>query len=349
MKQLIIGVIVLVLVVVAAFLIPQYNKQNKTQTRSLKVGIAPYQDMAMLINPEQKKLEEKYNLKLELTTLAWEDLTPSVSGAGDSLDIAFASLTQFVTNERNINKNTKDPLVFIYPAYVFLGGSFVSFNPEVEAITKNDLNNKEKLQNFLTHSFAAESKSQYEQMLFMVAKKAGVDFSTVNLTNIGSADGLLAAINGSVDATSAGLTQRNEAMEKGGRVVLDSADLGSVDIAGFVVKQSVLGNKKDEVEDFIRIWYDSLNYVLSDTDKRSGDSIAYLNEKSSTKYTVDSFKQAISHEVFPRNIKEVQQKVLSNGAEYDFNRTKNSLTEFLLANKIISEPPQNITLLNLTP
>lgn len=347
MKALIIGVVIVVLIIIGAVVLPKYGKKDETGIRSLKVGIAPYQDMAMLINPEQKKLEEKYDLKLDLVTLAWEDLTPAVSSAAEPVDIAFASLTQFVTNERNINRNTDDPLMFVYPAYIFLGGSFVSFNPDVETITKNDLDNKEKLQKFLTHSFAAESKSQYEQMLFMLAKKAEVDFSTVKLTNIGAGDGLLAAINGSVDATSAGLTQRNEAMQKGGRVVLDSADLDSVDIAGFVVKKSMLDAKRDEIEDFIRVWYDSLDYVLSDPDNRSADSIAYLNEQSSTKYTTETFKQALSHEVFPRSIKEVQQKLLNADAEYDFKRAKDSLIEFLLANKVISEPPHNITLLNI--
>ena len=349
MKKLAVIIVILVLVVVAAILVPKYAKKDTGETRTLKVGIAPYQDMALLINPKQKELQEKYDLNLELTTLAWEDLTPAVSSATDSVDVAFASLTQFVTNERNINRNSDDPLVFIYPAYVFLGGSFVSLNPDVEAITKNDLGNKEKLQKFLKHSFAAESKSQYEQMLFMVAKQAGVDFNTVKITNIGAADGLLAAMNGSVDATAAGLTQRNEAIQKGGRVVLDSADIGSVDIAGFVAKQSVLDSKRDEIEDFIRIWYESLGYVLSDPDTRSSDSIAYLNKQSSTDYTVDTFKEALSHEVFPRSVKESQEKLVSPGSEYDLNRTKNALVEFLLANKVITEAPQNITLLNVTP
>ena len=349
MKKLAVIIVILVLVVVAAILIPNYAKKDTGETRTLKVGIAPYQDMALLINPKQKELQEKYNLDLELTTLAWEDLTPAVSSATDSVDVAFASLTQFVTNERNINRNSTDPLVFIYPAYVFLGGSFVSLNPDIEAITKNDLENKEKLQKFLKHSFAAESKSQYEQMLFMLAKKAEVDFSTVKITNIGAADGLLATMNGSVDATSAGLTQRNEAIQKGGRVVLDSTDIGSVDIAGFVAKKSVVDAKRDDIEDFIRIWYESLGYVLTDPNTRSGDSIAYLNEQSSTDYTVDTFKEALSHEVFPHSIKEVQQKMLNVGAEYDFSRAKDSLIEFLLANKVISEAPQNITLLNIAP
>ena len=41
--------------------------------------------------------------------------------------------------------------------------------------------------------------------------------------------------------------------------------------------------------------------------------------------------------------------MLNAGAEYDFSRAKDSLIEFLLANKVISEAPQNITLLNIAP
>ena len=341
--------ITLAVIIVAAviFIFFQSRQSPATADRSLKVGVAPYQDMALLMNANRANLEKKYNLHIEYSTLPWENLTPAISSAGSTMDLTFASLTEFTINERNINKNTSDPLVYIYPTYMFLGGSFVSFKPDMPVITQADLNDPAKIKAFLKHSFAAEANSQYEQMLFILAQKAGVDFKTVKISYLGLTDSLLAAENGSIDATEAGLTQRNEAMSKGGKVVIDSATLNSVDVSGFVVKQSTLAAKRSEIEDFIRVWYDSTNYVLSDLDHNSAESITYLDKQSATQYTVDSFKAALSHEVFPRSIDDVNKLILNSGAQYDFDQIKNNLIAFELQNKIITESPQNISIIDI--
>lgn len=346
------SIIVLIVVVILAIIVVAVRQGENTAStgaRPLKVAIAPYQDMALLMNANRDVIQKKHNLDVEYTTVAWEDLTPTIASAGESVDLAFANLTEFVTNERNINKNTSDPLVFIYPAYIFLGGSFVSMNPNMPVLTKADLDNPTKLKEFLKYKFAAEPKSQFEQMLFVVAQKAGVDFKTVKITHIGAADGLLAAMNGSVDATSAGLTQRNEAIEKGGRVVLDSVDVNSYTIAGFVTKQSTLDKKQSEIEDFMKVWYNSIAYVFEDADNRAAEPIKYLDQTSSTKYTVETFKRALAQEVFPKSISEVNEMILNKGAKYDYKAFTDSLISFELANKIITEAPQNIKMLDIKP
>lgn len=342
-KKIVLVIVALVMLVVVAFFAT--SKNNTKQP--LKVGIAPYQDMSLLFNAKSESFQKKYNLDLKFITLSWQDLIPATSSATDSLDIAFSSITDFISNERNINRNTDDPLVFIYPAYIFLGGSFVSFNPDVPVITRDDLNNREKLRNFLSHSFASQVKSSYDIMLYRVAEDAGVNFKDINITNIDSGEGLLAALNGSVDATGAGLTQRNEALEKGGRVVLTMEDLGFVDVAGFVVKRSVLDKRGEEIKNFVKLWYDSIDYVMSDVDNNSADSIDYLDKQSSTNYTVDSFKQALSQEFFPHNIAEVNKTVLSPGSKYDFQKIKASLVSYMLDKKIIDEEPQNIHIIDI--
>ena len=348
MKKQTLIILGIIIVIAVVFVSLRHSGNTSTSTgRVLKVGIAPYQDMALLMNADQQNLEKKYNLNVQYSTLAWEDLTPAVASAGSSIDLTFASLTEFITNERNINKNTSDPLVYIYPAYMFLGGSFVSFKPDMPVLTKADLNDPAKIKAFLNHTFAAEANSQYEQMLFILAQKAGVDFKTLKITHMGLTNSLLAAENGTIDATEAGLTQRNEALGKGGKVVISSADLGSVDVSGFVTKQSTLTVKRAEIEDFIRVWFDSTNYVLSDLDNNSAGPIAYLDKQSATQYTIDSFKSALSQEVFPKSITDVNTLILNNGAQFDFNQIKNNLIAFELQNKIITEAPQNISIINI--
>jgi len=347
MKKNTLIVLVIVIIIAIVFVIVGQKGKTSTSARILSVGIAPYQDMALLMNANRSNLEKKYNLNVDYTTLAWEDLTPAIGSAGKSIDLTFASLTEFVTNERNINRNTSDPIVFIYPAYMFLGGSFVSFKSDMPVLTKADLNDPQKIKIFLSHTFSAEAKSQYEQMLFILAQKAGVDFKTVKITHLGLADSLLAAENGSIDATEAGLTQRNEALQKGGKVVIDSATLSSVDVSGFVTKKSTLVAKRSEIEDFIRIWFGSTNYVLGDLDHNSAGPITYLDKQSATQYTVESFKNALSQEVFPKSIADVNQLIINNGAQFDFNQIKNNLIAFELQNKIITEAPQNIEIIDI--
>src|SRR5262245_14393946 len=65
----------------------------------LKVGIAPYQDMALLMNVAPLGLDKKHGIHLELLSVAWPDLTPAVASANPSVDLAFASLIQFISQE----------------------------------------------------------------------------------------------------------------------------------------------------------------------------------------------------------------------------------------------------------
>src|SRR4051794_3074789 len=74
----------------------------------LKVAISPYQDMAMLMNAKPLGLDKKYGIQLELPSMDWQDLTPAVASATPSVDIAFASLIQFVSQEHSLNSGASD-------------------------------------------------------------------------------------------------------------------------------------------------------------------------------------------------------------------------------------------------
>ncbi len=307
----------------------------------IAVGIAPYQDMAMLVNIDKLGLETKYGVDVDLITMAWKDLTPALASAGKTVDIAFASLIQFVTQEGNLNKNTDDEVRFIYPAYIFKGGAFVSFNDRVPLLDEGDIDDQSALKKFLGFKIGAQKSSSYEMMIFTLAKKAGVPFKEIQMFDIGAADGLLAAFNRSIDMSSAGLTQRNEAIQRGGRVVLDMEVMGLVDIAGFIVKKSVLKTKRGDIIAFIRMWFDCIDYVMTDIDTNSEESLRYLKEQSSTKYTLKQYKTALSQEYFPRNIGQVKKNILAENAKFSYHRILDSVTAYYLENGIIKEKPEN--------
>ena len=312
----------------------------------LKVAIAPYQDMAMLMSVTPLGLDKKQGMQLQILSMVWQDLTPAVASATPSVDLAFASLIQFISQEHSLNAAATDPVVFFYPAYVFKGGAFVSFNQKMPVLSKADLSDAPKVKSFLGFRFAAQKTSSYEMLLAELARGVGLKLKDVKLTDMGAEDGLLAAEHGSVDATSAGLTQKSEALKRDGRVVLEMTDLGQVDIAGFIAKRSVLQNKRQQILAFLRIWAETCAYTLSDLKDNSRYPLEYLRTKSSTQYTVDSFANALGQEVFPITSQDMYTKVIAPGSPFDYRRVVSTTVAYYLETRQLKEPPRNIDILD---
>lgn len=321
-------------------LVPAQPVQKPRPT--LKVGIAPYQDMAMLMNVKPLHLDEKYGTNLQLVSMAWQDLTPAVASATPSVDVAFASLIQFISQEKALNAGSSDPIVFFYPAYVFRGGAFVTLKKQMPVLTRADLNDRKKVEQFLRYRFAAQKTSSYEMLLSGLARKVGKTLKDVKVVDMGSEDGLLAAVNGSVDATSAGLTQKNEVVRQGGRVVLEMADMGQVDIAGFIARRSTLRAKRTEIEAFVKMWTASCDYTLGDLATKAEYPLAYLRQNSSTRYTAEEFASALSQELLPRSLDDMRVNVLQPGAPYDYRAVMETTTAYYLETGDLKAPPNNI-------
>ena len=133
--------------------------------RPLQVGISPYQDIAMLVNLEPLGLE--YGTQVELRTLAWEDILPAVGSASTtSLDVGFGSLTEFLTKFEKLNAGTSDPIMFVYPLYVYKGGGFVSFDSAIEPLTAQTIRDPNSLKRFLGAEFGAQKQSVYDGAFF---------------------------------------------------------------------------------------------------------------------------------------------------------------------------------------
>lgn len=335
--------------IAACFSLPGKNStsQSETPDRELRVAIAPYQDMAMLMNIQSLGLEKKYNTRVKLITMAWPDLTPAVAASSNGADVAFASLIQFISQEHSLNSGSSDPIVFFYPAYVFKGGGFVSFNPSVPAFTARDLNDRKTIDRFLKFKIAAQKTSSYEMLISRLARKRDIALKNVQLFNIGSEDGLLAAINGSVDVTSAGLTQKNEAVRRGGRVVLSMEDMNQVDIAGFIARKSTLENRRKEIESLLQMWFDSSSYVLSDLPNHSKQSLDYLRKSSSTRYTIDDYRNALNQEFFPRSVADAEKAIIKKDGKYHYRDVVDDCVAYYLETGAIKKRPDNIELLNL--
>jgi len=315
--------------------------QNKLAADApLIVGISPYQDIAQIVNEKNLRLENKYGTKLEFVTMAWDDILPAVASNGRTVDVGFGSLIEWLSKVQNLNGKTDDPVLFIHPAYVFRGGGFISFNKAMPELTRGNINDLATLRKFLSFRFGIQKNNQSEMILYSLARKAGIKPSELHTVDNTINDCLLACEQGSLDASFAGLTQRTEALKRGGRVVLTMDTVGLADVTGFLCKQSTLEKRRKDIESLIKIWYDCSNYVTSDLDHHSDATLAYLKANASTQYTLAEFKRALTQEYFPRTVAESQKEIVSPTGKYSIDRISKEVGQYLVEVGVTKTPPE---------
>ncbi|RZL41425.1 MAG: hypothetical protein EOP00_24870 [Pedobacter sp.] len=319
----------------------------KTNNTPLKVGISPYQDLAMIVNIKNLKLEEKYSTNVDLQTMNWENILPALASQGNTIDIGFGSLIEFLTKENNINRGVEDPLVFIYPAYIFKGGGFITFNKTLPEINNSNINNSGFITNFFKNKIGAQKNSIYEMMLYSLARRGNFDISSIQIFNTSLNDGILATKSGSLDIAAAGLTQISEAEKQNGKTILTMESLGFADVTGFVCKQSILESRRKDVENVIKMWYDCVNYVMLDLDKNSKFSLQYLDEKAATKYTLEQYKSALSQEYFPISLSETKENIINKYSKFSYLRISSDVAAYLINNKIVTAKPLIPSFINI--
>ena len=326
-----------------------YVVQRRSDDGALTVAISPYQDMAMLMVYKKLGLEEKYGTKLSIVTLPWEEVQPALASAGRTIDIGFGSLIEFLTKYENVNTANADPLVYVFPAYVFKGGGFITFNKNVPNLDDPPGLTKDRITQFLSFKIGAQRNSMFDMMIFSLGRRAGLSRANPNIIDTTMGDGLLAAEGGAIDMAAAGLTQRNEALEKGGRVVLTMEKLGFADLTGFICRQSTLDRRRHDIENLIRIWFDSVNYVFADIDHNSSIPIAYLDQTSSTKYTVASYKRALDAEYLPLSLADANRTLVADDGEFSIRRISSDVSAYLVELGIVKTAPPIPTPIDIRP
>ncbi len=297
----------------------------------LKMAISPYQDLALIVNEKQTELEKKYGIKLDFITVPGEELISSLASAGQTVDVSYALLTEYLIKSENLNHQGDDPILFLYPIFVFRGGGFISFNPDVPEINSQTIHDKALVRKFLSFKIGTPKSTWSEMMLFVLAKKVGLKLSDLHYSDIPLSDGLLAAENGSLDMSAAGLPQRNECLKRHGRLVLSTNTLGMGDIIGLACKESVYKKRKKDIESMIKLWFDCANYSLADIDHHCTAELAYLKATSSTQYTTEEFKKALSLEYIPKTITEAKKELVSDNGKYSITKATNALNQYLLS------------------
>jgi ABC-type nitrate/sulfonate/bicarbonate transport system substrate-binding protein len=312
----------------------------QSENGAIRVAISPYQDIAMLVNYKKLGLEQRYGVAIETVTMNWEDIPPAIASAGRTIDVGFGSYVEYLTKYENLNAGSSDPVLFVYPLYVFRGGAFVSFNPAVPALSGDRIKDTKAISEFLKFRIGAQRNSIYDMMLFYLARLGNVPREQLRIIDTPLDQGFLAAQQGSLDIAEAGLTQLTEAVRGGGRSVLNMDDLGFADITGFIVRKSVYEKRKNEIQKLIRVWFDCVDYVFSHIDENSKTSLDYLNRTASTRYTLEEYKKALLQEYFPRTIEEANKELVSTSGKFAYRKIGETVISFLIENGVVrSKPP----------
>ena len=148
-----------------------------------------------------------------------------------------------------------------------------------------------------------------------------------------------AAEHGSLDVAAAGLTQRNEALQRGGRIVLTMDKFGFADITGLIAKQSTVTSRRADIEKLIRIWFDSVNYVYADLDHHLEIPMRYLATKSSTQYTIASYKQALEAEYLPTSLNEANRELVASDGKFSISNISKDVIGYLVNLGIVKTAP----------
>jgi ABC-type nitrate/sulfonate/bicarbonate transport system substrate-binding protein len=181
-KRLLI-VLAITLVVLLAVYVALVAWIPSTNGRALRVALAPYQDMALLVNHEPLGLDKKYGITLDLVTVSWSDLVPAVASAGKAVDVSFGGLLEYLNKAHTINAGSKDPVLYIFPLYAFKGGALVTFNKDVPDLTHLPLTRK-NVNKFLGFQLGFPKHSVIHMLVSHLASQVGLQASKVNFVDI---------------------------------------------------------------------------------------------------------------------------------------------------------------------
>ena len=316
------------------------QRSPSSDQRVLRVAIAPYQDLAMLVNAESLGEYKRQGVRLQLLTMGWEEILPAVASAGPTVDVGFGSYVEYLTKAARLNTGSNDPVVYFQPLYVYKGGGFIALRDDIAPFKASDLSSAAKIKRLRGYRIGAQKESLYDMMIYSVAARGGLKPDDLRVFDTPMNDGLLALEAGSLDISAAGLTQVTEAQKRRGGLVLSMEDAGFADVTGFICRTSTLQTRRADLEALVRMWFASVDYVMADLRQNSARSLAYLRANAATQYTFEEYERALSQELLPRSLDGLRRDVLAEGARYDFVRLGNEINSYLVANRLVQKPTE---------
>ena len=176
-------------------------------------------------------------------------------------------------------------------------------------------------------------------VLFSLARRVNLDPKKLNIRDLPLNEAFLASQNGSIDIASAGLAQITETIRHNGKIVLSMDDAGFADITGFIARKSVITKRKGEIQSLIKIWFECVDYVMSDLDVNSKDSLEFLRKNSATNYTIKEYRTALEQEYLPRSLDEAQKELIFKDGRFSIERIGEDVADYLITQQLVPDRP----------
>lgn len=340
---------VAVLATVAIFVATQLFENSDTRpsvvsknvsVETLKIGISPYQDTAMPVLTREFGLFDSFDEVVELVPVDWGKVTSIVASRGETVDVAIGSINTFLPRAKNVNTIGGADVVFYYPLYVFKGASLV-FHKDSGLVSYSELLEQKNgdvdaalkltVEQLVGKRVSVPTGTPYEHMIYALADKAGL---TVNedfvVEHVQLQEGITALKTFSLDVVGAGVTQLTEAKRFGHKPLITMEEMGFAEIVGLMTKRAYAIDHEQQLDKLVLAWFETIRILMSDVEGNSSAVLKYLDEMSSTKYSVQEYKESLNRQFFPRTVEEANSVFMVEDSPFYWKTTWDVLSTFLI-------------------
>jgi len=323
----------------------QPRAETEAERVTIRFGITPYQDTALPVVGDRLGWYEEKNLDVQFVPLSWGDVVLALSSG--SIDASIYTINAFQAPYSEAVAGRFKP-IFYSPIYVFKGTAIMVHGDSGLSVVGNisslpapvrEGRVVDAVRQLRGKRIAVTQGTEYEQIVLAALAKAGLDpGQDVTLIHASVEDALAAFLSGDVDAFGAGLTERIEAQRHGAKELLVAADVGPPSIDGLVTTQEFASRNRDAMDDLLRVWFRTVDYMEGDLKGRSRFVREYLRGKASTRYSPDEYAIAWTFNVFPRTPSEAVRVFNSPEGAFYWKNVWDYNNQFLMSEGKIKEP-----------
>ncbi len=306
-KHYLIVIIITVLIGVAGYF---YSKRTPPSYRltPVRITFTPYPDTSLFYFGWKKGFFSDEGLDLQVKDLTWNEQIEFTAGGGT--DLAMATLDEVAAKSKNLTVVEK-PVCYFLPAWLFEGTIFACRS---DLQTLEELREKHGEQDgkrlFLEQLkgkiIAVPESGVYDNAIRRFIHSSGQKVEDFQFVNTQLETGINGLLDTKVAIAAAGAFERPEALRRGFKIALNSADLEVSVITGFISSSKYFDDHPEIIEAFTRGWYRTVQEALKDPSASFEVVQKHLNETGSKPISFNDYEAALASNRFPSNPKEAR-------------------------------------------
>jgi NitT/TauT family transport system substrate-binding protein len=346
MRRIVMQVTMSALLLVAGSIVATTCALRADAQQTIRYGLTPYQDSALPVVAEKLGWYNEKGLNVRLVSVTWSDV-PLALASGD-VDLSIYNFDSFMAPWKQL-ADGGTTLVFYAPLYIWNGAAIMvhredpSLRPvgDLEGLSTEEQKRRvaSAVKQLKGKRIAITEGTTYEQTVLAALELAGLDPKRdVTLINAQPQDSLAAFLANSVDAFSAGLTERVNAKEHGAVELVVGADFSLPPINGIVTTTKFANAHSAEMDTLTALFFKTVRFMNTDMKAVSTIVLQYLRGKASVDYTPEQYAIALKTDYLPETAKEAYAAFQEPGSRYYWRLIWDGFNKFLITSKKIREP-----------